>query len=376
MRREEVIIVGAGVAGLGVAIRLAEQDIACQVLEARQRFDGPTSGVRISADGVEVLKLLKVEPVGENTRRVDMRFGSLSVSFSAPEGDTSAIVVTRLALHEKLLRRAHSLGIRVVTGFKVAGIAESPDGVEVKSAANETVTGTLLVGADGVGSTVRQVLNPGQGSTKTYAGYLGVGFITEDESKIEMTLHSYPGHQVGIASCGKVSEAAKNDSVFMWTHIHMPERDARLATRASVEAELARRAERWSPGLRSKYERYTDDAEAILAYGPVYNGKPPGRWYGDRMMLSGDAAHPYGPGGQGISMALKDARALGDVIARGFIEDDKSEFQRNRGREARALGEAAEKRNAKVAASTQWGVLAEGVAMKAAEIFTRGTLKF
>ena len=199
--------------------------------------------------------------------------------------------------------------------------------------------------------------------------------ITKDEARIEMTLHHYPGHQVGLASCGKVNEAATKRSIFMWTHIHMTEAEAKLATRKSVEAELGRRAERWRPELRSKYELYTTDADAILAYGPVYNGKPPSRWYSKRTILIGDAAHPYGPGGQGISMALKDARALSAVIARGATEEDKREFQRTRAQESRVLGEAAEKRNSKVSSSTPWGVFAEGVAMKAVQIVTRGKLK-
>lgn len=372
---EKVIIVGAGVAGLSLAIMLAEQNIESQVLESRQSFDGPTSGVRISVEGVKVLKSLKVDSIGEPTERIDMRFGGLSVSFDASEPDASALIVTRLALHEKLMRRAHSLGILVVTGFKVASMAESADGVEVKSESNERVTGTLLVGTDGVGSTLRQILNPVPDSTKTYAGYLGVGFITQDESKIEMTLHSFPGHQVGIASCGKVNETATKKSMFMWTHIRMPEGDAKLATRASVETELAKRAEGWSPELRSKYDLYAKDVDRILAFGPVYNGKPPSRWYSNRMILSGDAAHPYGPGGQGISMALKDAKALCDVIAHGFTEDDKREFQRSRLQEARTLGEAAEKRNSRNLSSTKWGVLAEGVVTKAVAIFARGKLK-
>jgi len=376
MNGENVVIVGAGVAGLSLAIMLAEQNIKSQVLESRQRFDGSTSGVRISAEGVKVLRSMKVDSIGEDTKRVDMRFGGLSASFSAPEHDISAIVVTRLALHEQLMKRARSLGIPVLTGFKVASMTESANGVEVASESNEKVNGTLLVGADGVGSTLRAILNPSQSSTKTYAGYLGVGFIATDETKIEMTLHRYPGHQVGIASCGKVTEAATKNSIFMWTHIGMLEADAKLATQASVEAELAGRAEGWRPELRSKYDLYINDPDAILAFGPVYNGKPPSRWYSNRMILCGDAAHPYGPGGQGISMALKDAQALRDVVARGFTEADKKAFQRSRAEEARTLGEAAEKRNSKDSSSTKWGVLAEGVAMKAMEILTRGTLKF
>jgi 2-polyprenyl-6-methoxyphenol hydroxylase-like FAD-dependent oxidoreductase len=375
MSSEKVIIVGAGVAGLSLAIMLAERNIESQVLESRQRFDGPTSGVRISGEGVKVLRFMNVGPVGEDTERVEMRFGGLSASFSTSKHDGPAIIVTRLALHEKLVERARSLGISVVTGFRVASMTESVRGVEGSSESNETSTGTLLVGADGVGSTLRQLLNPLQGSTKSYAGYLGVGLITADERKIEMTLHSHAGHQVGIASCGKVNQAATKKSIFMWTHIRMSEEDAKLATQAGVEAELARRAERWSPELRCKYDLYTKDTDAMLVYGPVYNGKPPSRWYSKRMILIGDAAHPYGPGGQGISMALKDARALSDVIARGFTEDDKKEFQRGRALEARTLGEAAEERNAKDPPSTKWGVLAEGVVMKAVEIFTRGKLK-
>jgi 2-polyprenyl-6-methoxyphenol hydroxylase-like FAD-dependent oxidoreductase len=373
---QNVIIVGAGVAGLSLAILLAEQNIRSQVLESRQQFDGPTSGVRISVEGVEILKLMKLDPIGENTKMYDMRFGGLSAIFSAEEHEASAIVVTRLALHEHLMKRARALGIPVRTGFKVEGATATVDRVEVSSGSGEKITGTLLVGADGVGSILRQILNSDERSTKTYAGYLGVGLITQDEAKTEMTLYSYPGHQVGVASCGKVNETATKNSIFLWTHIRMPEENAKSATQASVKAELARRAERWSAELRSKYELYTKDAYAMLAFGPVYNGKPPSRWYGDRMMIIGDAAHPYGPGGQGISMALKDAKALCDLIVRDFFtEEGKDQFQRSRGGEARALGEAAEKRNSKGPSSTKWGILAEGVTMKAMEILWRGRMR-
>jgi 2-polyprenyl-6-methoxyphenol hydroxylase-like FAD-dependent oxidoreductase len=78
-----VVIVGAGVAGLSLAIMLAKQNIKSQVLESRQHFDGPTSGVRISAEGAKILRLMKITSIGEDTKRVDMRLGGLSASFSA-----------------------------------------------------------------------------------------------------------------------------------------------------------------------------------------------------------------------------------------------------------------------------------------------------
>ena len=376
MSDENVIIVGAGVAGLSLSILLAKRNIESRVLESRQRFDGPTSGVRISSGGVKILRSLDVGSIGEATDEVVMHFGRISTRFTIPGEGASAIIATRLALHEQLLERALSSGVQVRTGFTIASAVESADGVEVTSESGERAKGRLLVGADGVGSVIRRVLNPGQGSTKRYAGYLGVGLITEDETKIEMTLLRYPGHQVGLASCGKVNGASRRRSVFMWTHIRMSEEDAKRATKESVEAELSRRSTLWSPELRSQYDLYLRDDHATLAFGPVYNGKPPPRWHSDRMMLIGDAAHPYGPGGQGISMALKDSRALCDVITRGFTDEDKREFQRSRAQEARGLGEAAEKRNAKEPSSSKWGVLTEGVLMKTVEVFTRGTMRF
>jgi len=73
----------------------------------------------------------------------------------------------------------------------------------------------------------------------------------------------------------------------------MSEEDAKMATKASVEAELVKRSTSWNPALKSKYDLYVKDANSMLVYGPVYNGKPPVRWSSDRMMLIGDAAHPY-----------------------------------------------------------------------------------
>jgi 2-polyprenyl-6-methoxyphenol hydroxylase-like FAD-dependent oxidoreductase len=210
MSDQSIIIVGAGVAGLSLAIMLTERGIQCLVLESRERFDeGYTSGVRISAEGVHILSTMKIPPIGEEAKRVIMQCGFITAGFDCAPNPTgsSAIVVTRLALHEKLLARADELNLRIKTGFKVASISESMDGVEVSSSVGEVVKGRYVIGADGVGSVIRKLLNPGKSSSKTYAGYLGLGFITESKDKVDMTVHKYPGQHVGIASCGKERRA-------------------------------------------------------------------------------------------------------------------------------------------------------------------------
>jgi 2-polyprenyl-6-methoxyphenol hydroxylase-like FAD-dependent oxidoreductase len=377
MTKHNVLILGGGVAGLSLAILLAKKGIKTQVLEARERFDGATSGVRISAAGTCVLNRMGIDPVGEETSQLILRYGDITARFSTPKTDDfPAVVVTRLALHEKLMARATSLCVDVVTGFEVVKVDEREGTVEVVSRSGETVIGSLLVGADGVGSLLRRTLCGDAVTQKTYAGYLGVGLIAADERAVEMTLDHYPGHQMGMASCGKVCEAGPERGVFMWTHMWMPEEMARTATRSTVELELSRRASVWRPELAQWLARFRADEHSILVHGPVYNGRVPNKWYSDRTIIIGDAAHPYGPGGQGISMALKDASDLSDVIASGFGEASKASFQRTRLEEARKLGTAAERRNSKAPSSTRLGVIVEGIAMKGAQIFARGKIAF
>lgn len=376
---DQVIIIGAGIAGLSLAIQLAENKIACIVLEERHHFDGVTSGVRISTQGVRILEKMKIRNVGENTQRTIMNFGSIVADFalSNPAGTSPAIMVTRLAVYEKLMEKVKLLDIEVVMGFRLLNAIEHPDGVEVISETGQKVTGKFLVGADGVGSTIRKILNPNQSTGKTYAGYLGVGLITPSDMKIEMSLYQHPGNHVGIASIGKVSSGDVNNNVFLWTHLYMTEQEAKAMTNEMVMKMLETRSRDWSLELRKVFEMCKSDSTLIIAHGPVYNGKVPSSWFSQKMILIGDAAHPYGPGGQGISMALKDAEALCEMILSGDIsEEKKATFQKNRSEEAKKFGESAEARNKpEKQITSRWGIFFKGVIMKFYHFFNGGVLK-
>jgi 2-polyprenyl-6-methoxyphenol hydroxylase-like FAD-dependent oxidoreductase len=376
---DKVIIIGAGIAGLSLAIQLAENNIACVVLEERQNFDGVTSGVRISAQGVRVLEKMKIRNVGQTTQRTIMHYGGIVADFALndPPGASPAIMVTRLAVYEKLMEKINSLGVEVITGFKLLNAIEDPDGVEVICETGKKVTGRFLVGADGVGSAVRKLLNPDQRSTKTYAGYLGVGLITRSDVKIEMSLYEHPGNHVGLGSIGKVSSNDPNNNIFLWTHLYVTEQEAKAMTNEMVMNILEAKSQDWSSALRKVFEMCKADPKLIIAQGPIYNGKVPSTWFSKNMILIGDAAHPYGPGGQGISMALKDAEALCTIILSGDISEEKmAAFQKDRTEEAKKFGENAEARNKPEKQSTShWSIFFKGVIMKLYLFFNRGVLK-
>jgi len=376
--KDKIVIVGAGIAGLSLAIQLAERQIACVVLEARSSFYGVTSGVRISTQGVKILEKMNIRNVGEPTERTIMHYGSIKADFSLnnPKGASPAIIVTRLSIHEKLMERVNQLGIKIINDFNMVNAVESADGVEITSESGQIIKGKFLVGADGVGSIVRKILNPNQNSGKTYAGYLGVGIITPRETKIEMSLYLHPRNHVGIASIGKVSTADVNNNIFLWTHIYVAEQQAKSMDDEKVIEMIEANSKNWSAELRSLFEKARSNPKTIIAHGAVYNGKVPANWYSEKMILIGDGAHPYGPGGQGISMALKDAEALCDLFVSGISNEKKASFQKTRAAEAKALGEIAEERNKpENQLASRWSIFFKGLSMKSYHFFNRGVLK-
>lgn len=375
---DQIIIVGAGIAGLSLAIQLTEKKVPCVVLEERRNFDGPTSGVRISTQGVRILEKMNIRNVGEPTERTIMHFGNIVAGFkySDPKGASPAIIVTRRAIHEKLMERVNHLFIKVINGFNAVNAVETPDGIEVTSESGQKIKGKFLVGADGVGSTVRKILNPNENSGKTYAGYLGVGIITPYDKKLEMSLYYHPRNNVGVASIGKVSSDDRNNNIFLWTHIHTTEEKAKSMTDEKAIEMIEARSANWGTELKTLFEKAKSNSQTIIAHGAVYNGKVPTNWYSDKMILIGDGAHPYGPGGQGISMALKDAEALCDLILSDTSDKKKSNFQKARAEEAKSYGESAEERNKpENQLTSHWSVLFRGIAMKLYHLFNHGVLK-
>lgn len=379
MDKYHVIIVGAGIAGLSLAIQLAEHKMNCIVLEGRIEYDGPTSGVRISGQGVRVLNKMGIRDIGENTERAIMHYGCFTADFAVErtEEESSAIMVTRLAVFEKLTERASALGVEIIQGFKLITATEDVSSVTVTADSGQQITGKFLVGADGVGSTVRKILNPDQSSGKAYAGYLGVGLIAPSNLKKEMSIYHFPRNHVGIASVGRKGSGDVNNNLFLWTHLYLSEKEAKVMTDEKVLIELKRISQGWDSELSRLFEKLRQESDLVIAQGPVYNGTVPEIWFSKNIMLIGDSAHPYGPGGQGISMALKDAEDLCQLLYKGYRSDEeKAAFKIRRAEEAKKFGEAAETRNSpKNQLSSCSVIFLRGLVMKFYHLLNRGVLK-
>lgn len=201
--------------------------------------------------------------------------------------------------------------------------------------------------------------------------------MVPSDMKVEMSLYQHPGNHVGVASIGKVSTSDVNNNVFLWTHLYMTEKEAREMTNEMVMKILESKSRDWSLELRQVFEMCKTDPKLIITHGAVYNGKLPSSWFSKNIILIGDAAHPYGPGGQGISMALKDAEALCEIFLSGNISEEKmATFQKKRAEETRKFGESAEARNKpEKQITSRWDIFFRGVVMKSYHLFNGGVLK-
>lgn len=374
----QVIIVGAGIAGLSLAIQLAEKKIPCVVLEARSDFNSLTTGVRISAKGVKVLENMGIHNIGESTEKLLMYFGDKKIKFGIKKqpNESPAIIVTRLAVFEKLRERINQLQIPVLYNFKLENVIENGGGVEAISTDGQRISGKYLVGADGVGSKVRRILNPDSNSEKRYAGYLGIGFIYPSDEKIEISLFNSTTGNIGLGSIGKIKSDDNYKNNFLWTHIHMTEAEAEAITDQQVYEQIGERAKNWTPKLQQAFQECKTNPKTVLLHQPVYNGSVPSKWYSDKIILIGDAAHPYGPGGQGISMALMDAEALCDLFVSGITEEKKANFQTIRAVIAKEKGESAEERNKpENQITSNFGLWWKSVVVRAFHFFKGGKME-
>ncbi len=158
----DVVVVGAGPTGLMLAGELALGGVGVRLLEERTDMPNITRAFAVHARTLELLDargmadelLTRGVPVYEiappggatlNLRELPSRFAML---FIAPQSGTEQV----------LQMRTDKLGVPIVRGAEVVGLAQDDDGVTVDCADGSVVRAKYVVGCDGAHSTVRRLV--------------------------------------------------------------------------------------------------------------------------------------------------------------------------------------------------------------------------
>ena len=317
---QPVLIAGGGIGGLAVALGLAQKGIRSILLEKASALGEIGAGIQLGPNAFHAFDYLGVGEAARNMavyvdqlRLMDAMTAQeichvdLGEAFRGRFGNPYA-VVHRGDLHGvflKACRDSDLIDLRVSS--EVVGYDQDGSSVTARLASGDRVTGSLLIGADGLWSNVRkQVVGDGKprvsGHT-TYRSVIPTEQMPEDLRWNAATLWA------GV-KCHLVHYPLSGWKVFnlvVTCHNDAPEP---VAGKPVPEEEVMR-------GFAHIHERALD----IIRHGTNWklwvlcDRDPTERWIDGRVVLLGDAAHPMLQYfAQGACQAMEDAVCLSHML--------------------------------------------------------------
>ncbi len=317
--RVQVAVIGAGIAGLTLAVALAEAGVEHAVYERAPALGEVGAGVQVAPNASKLLRRLgladRLECAGvrsqawelrrwqDNTLLGRNRFGAAGERrYGAPY-----YTLHRADLHEALLELTPPQRVRL--GRHCVGLREDANGVWADFADGGQVRAEVVVGADGIRSTVREHLvadatrDAGQ---CVYRALVPAALAPPELAEPNVTLWLGPGQH---AVC-------------------YPIRAGELVNLVATAPAPADAGESWTAtgrveDLLAAYAGWAEPLRRLLAAAPevgVWSLRDRAaltRWHSARVTLVGDAAHPMLPFlAQGANQAVEDAVVLAVCLRR------------------------------------------------------------
>ena len=316
-----VLVAGGGIGGLAAALGLARKGFRVTVLERAPVLGEIGAGIQLGPNAFHAFDYLGV---GDAARAMAVYVDKLRLMDAITAEDICAIdlgegfrrrfgnpyaVVHRGDLHGVFLRACQAeRGIELRTGCAVAGYEQDGSTVTAKLLSGERLTGSVLIGADGLWSRIReQVVGDGPprvtGHT-TYRSVIPTERMPEDLRWNAATLWAGP-------KCHIVHYPLSGWKVFNLVVTYHNDAPEPVAGKSVSEEEVLE-------GFRHVHPRARD----IIRHGQDWklwvlcDRDPVEDWVDGRVAVLGDAAHPTLQYiAQGACMALEDAVALSHEMA-------------------------------------------------------------
>ncbi len=327
-----IIVAGAGIGGLTLALSLHQLGIPVRVHESVEVPRPLGVGINLLPHAVRELCELGLE-----ARLAEIAIPTAELAYFSrhgkpiwrePRGREAGYRWPQFSIHrgelqmlllEVAQRRLGAQAIRF--GQHLAGFTQG-DEVEARFANGTAARGALLVGADGIHSALRAHYNPDEGPPIWNGAILWRG-VTEGAPFMTGRSMIMAGHEFQKFVAYPISRQAHDQgrAVINWI------------AELKFTPDHQWRREDWNrPGrLEDFLPRFADwrfdwlDIPAIIRAAkhvyefPMVDRDPLPRWTHGRTTLLGDAAHPMYPiGSNGASQAIVDARILArEIHARG-----------------------------------------------------------
>ncbi len=358
-RTADVVIIGAGIPGLALALELQQRKISTLLLDARKGVEAIPRGLTLQPNGLEALEKLGVleraRQAGSQTRIFEIRGWDGALLLEADYGlldhpHNYLLTVNASELDVLLRYKAEQSGAEVHWGARFQDLVRNDGVVQGVSfqteRETEQVACSLVVGADGPQSQVRATIGAKVESRK-YPDSFVVGLMGP-VSGLEGRARQYqdPGKMLGLMPAGP-------EATYLF-HCVGPRSFDEMKTQGlrQFKAEILEVAPETGEAFASV------EAWTKLAYfTPSYVKVNP--WVADGVALLGDSAHTFHPhAGQGLNLSLQDALVLAEVIEKCLKSGDASaralqEYQTRQQMFAEVIGRHADY-SARYALSNNW----------------------
>ncbi|HZF45448.1 MAG TPA: flavin-dependent oxidoreductase [Sphingomonadaceae bacterium] len=334
MPKDTVLIAGGGIGGLTLALTLHQIGVKCIVFESVRELKPLGVGINLQPNAVRELDDLgigesELDRVGIPAREWALVGLNGKEIYSEPRGKLAGYNWHQYAVHRgefhlmlyrKVIERLGEGSVKL--GHKVTGYRKEADGsvtALVNTAAGESLeyNGALLFGADGIHSSVRAQMHPGQppihwGGTIMWRGTArgvpirtGSSFVGLGTSRHRVVVYpiSHPDEQ-GMADINWIAEQTY-DTDHDWTKSGW-----------FRPVELSEFAHQFDGFVYDWLDLPALLAKSDVAYeNPMIDRDPLPSWVDGPVALMGDAAHPmYPTGSNGASQAIIDARVIGRLM--------------------------------------------------------------
>jgi salicylate hydroxylase len=315
-----VIIVGGGIGGLSAALALERKGIPSQLVEQAPEFKEIGAGIQlgpnvfrmfdvlgltaaVSALAVFPNNLIMLDSVsGKEVTRIPLG-DAFRNKFTHPYA-----LIHRADLHKALLEACRkSDRIRLDDAQKIIAVDETGDGIVARAESGKEYRGAALIGADGLWSTIRQMVvgdgKPNVAGHITYRAVLPTSEMPEQWRWRDMVL--WAGEKVHL-----VHYPLRTGELFNLVAVFHSDRYEEGWDSYGDPAELHERFAKTCEPVRTLLNKIESWRMWVLCDRP-----PIKDWSRGRITLLGDAAHPMLQYlAQGAGMSIEDAVCLADRV--------------------------------------------------------------
>lgn len=314
---QNVLIIGAGIAGCSTAIALARQGIQVTLIDKQTEWRFQSSGIFVYSNGLAALGqldvldgILKSGFAVDNGKNIYLDHWGDPITDvyypRGPNGEPAIVGIKRAEMHRVLASELHRLRVPIRLGLTVASLQTGSGTEPAKTRFSDDSKGEydLVIGADGIRSQVRNMVF---GNIQPRSTGFGVW----------RSVHRRPADlrdkimQMGIGKRLGIMPIS-DDHLYIFGTIPEP-------------PNTWHEPQQWPALMRDQFREFQGPVRQFLddigpnsevLYTLVEEVTAPLPWHRGRVLIIGDAAHASTPFmGQGGAMAIEDAVALGKLLA-------------------------------------------------------------